>query len=83
MKHFRSIAPKVVPIGAVPIEKVRIVVDAASHVTERFRESLPIGHRVWRIAKVPLSDVPGNVTVFRKHFANCRRRRWHAADSGA
>ena len=52
-----SVAPKIMTIWPYPIKKVRIIVDAATHVAERRIKALPVGHGVRGKAKVPFPNV--------------------------
>ena len=61
--NFLSLLPKIVPVGAVPIEEVRIVVDAPSHVAERIIEALAVGHGLGRITEVPFPNVTSRISI--------------------
>ena len=52
-----AVSPKVVEVGAIPVEIMRIVVDTAAHVAERVIEPLPIWHRFRRVAEMPLAHM--------------------------
>ena len=45
-----TIAIQVVAVRPLPVEEVRVVVDAATHVTEGMIKALCIRHVLWRVA---------------------------------
>ena len=60
-ENLLAVAPEVVTVGTVPVKKVRVVVNAATHVAEGMIEALRVGHRLGRVAEVPFADVRGGI----------------------
>ena len=63
-----AVAPEVVAIGSVPVEEVRIVVDAPAEKAEGIVEPLLVGGHALGEPQVPLADVRGGVAGGLEHL---------------
>ena len=77
-EHLLAVAMQVVAVRSLPVEEVRVVIDAAAHVPERGIKTLPVGHCFWCIDQMPFSDMPRGVSGLFHHFRYRKATRWHA-----
>src|SRR5690606_4296716 len=76
MKDLLTVAMQIVPVWSVPVEEMRVVVDAATHVPKRIVETLGIGHLLRDVAEMPFTDVPSCVTGGGKNLGDGLLLRW-------
>jgi len=81
-EDLTSVAPEVVPVGALPVEEMGVVVDAAAHVSEGIVVALAVGHGLGRIAEVPLADVARDVAGLLHHLGDRHLLGGHSGVTG-
>src|SRR5262249_49570545 len=77
--HALIVFPEIVAIGAIPIEKVRVIVDATAHETEGIIETMIERSMAGGVTQVPFANVGGVVAGVAKnggdgHFVGRKTR---------
>ena len=79
-KNLGAVALQVVDVGAAPVEKVRVVVDASAEVAETVIEALSVGTSRGGRAEMPLANLGGGIAGVLEQLGerHLRRPQTHA-----
>ena len=70
LKDFFAIAVQVMAVWSLPVEEMRVVVNAPAHMPEGVVKSLRVGHVGGNVAEMPFADVCGFVALILEVFGN-------------